>query len=102
MLVRADVDETDVVEMKLGQKAKITVDALPDTSFAGTVIEIGNTAKRSITSSVEGQTNFEVKVVFDQDVPQVRPGMTADVDIETATHSKAHAVPIQAVVVRTE
>ena len=102
MLVKADVDETDVVDMKLGQKAKITVDALPDTSFAGAVTEIGNTAKRSLTSAVEGQTNFQVKVVFDHDVPQVRPGMTADVEIETATHVKALGVPIQAVVVRTE
>jgi HlyD family secretion protein len=102
MLVRADVDETDVVDMQLGQRAKITVDALPDTSFQGTVIEIGNTAKRSITSTVEGQTNFEVKVVFDEDVPEVRPGMTADVEIETATHPKTSAVPIQAVVVRTD
>jgi HlyD family secretion protein len=102
MLVKADVDETDVVDMKLGQKAKITVDALPDTSFNGTVLEIGNTAKRSITSTAEGQTNFEVKVVFDDNVPQVRPGMTADVEIATATHEKAQGVPIQAVVVRTE
>jgi HlyD family secretion protein len=100
MLVRADVDETDVVEMRLGQKAKITVDALPDTSFQGTVMEVGSTAKRSITSTIEGQTNFEVKVLFDQDVPQIRPGMTADVEIETATHARARAVPIQAVVVR--
>jgi HlyD family secretion protein len=102
MLVRADVDETDVVDMKLGQKAKITVDALPDTSFGGRVTEIGNTAKRSLTSTVEGQTNFEVKVVFDTDVPQVRHGMTADVEIETATHEKTLGVPIQAVVVRTQ
>jgi len=102
MLVRADVDETDVVDMRLGQKAKITVDALPDTSFPGTVTEIGNTAKRSGTSSVEGQTNFEVKVVFDAKVPAIRPGMTADVEIETASHPNTLAVPIQAVVVRTE
>ena len=102
MLVKADVDETDVVDMKLGQKAKITVDALPDTSFNGTVVEIGNTAKRSITSTAEGQTNFEVKVVFDDNVPQVRPGMTADVEVATATHGRTRGVPIQAVVVRTE
>lgn len=102
MLVKADVDETDVVDIRLGQKAKITVDAMPDTSFSGTVVEVGNTAKRSITSTVEGQTNFEVKVVFDENVPEVRPGMTADVEIATATHEKTHGVPIQAVVVRTE
>jgi len=102
MLVRADVDETDVVDVRIGQKAKITVDALPDTSFVGTVTEIGNTAKRNTSGGVEGQTNFEVKVVFDQTVPAVRPGMTADVEIETATHPKTNGVPIQAVVVRTE
>jgi HlyD family secretion protein len=102
MLVRADVDETDVVNMVTGQKAKISVDAIPDTTFAGTVTEVGNTAKRSIMSTVEGQTNFEVKVVFDHNVPQVRPGMTADVEIETGTHHGVLAVPIQAVVVRTQ
>jgi HlyD family secretion protein len=102
MLVRAEVDETDVVDMVIGQKAKISVDAFPDTTFAGTVVEIGNTAKRSNISSVEGQTNFEVKVVFDANVPQVRPGMTADVDIETGTHQKTLAVPIQSVVIRTQ
>jgi HlyD family secretion protein len=102
MLVRADVDETDVVDLRIGQKAKITVDALPDTSFAGTVTEIGNTAKRTLTGGSEGQTNFEVKVVFDQDVPQVRPGMTADVEIDTGTREKTLGVPIQAVVVRTQ
>jgi HlyD family secretion protein len=102
MLVRADVDETDVVDLKLGQKAKITVDALPDTSFPGTVTEIGNTAKRTLAGGSEGQTNFEVKVVFDQDVPQVRPGMTADVEIETGTREKTLGVPIQAVVIRTQ
>ncbi|MFN7956691.1 MAG: efflux RND transporter periplasmic adaptor subunit [Candidatus Eisenbacteria bacterium] len=102
MLVRADVDETDVVDMRLGQHTKISVDAFPDTTFPGTVTEIGNTAKRSITSTVDGQTNFEVKVVFDQNVPEVRPGMTADVEIATGTHAQALVVPIQAVVVRTE
>lgn len=102
MLVRADVDETDVVDMQLGQHTKIAVDAFPDTTFPGTVTEIGNTAKRSITSTVDGQTNFEVKVVFDQNVPEVRPGMTADVEIETGTHARALVVPIQSVVVRTE
>ena len=102
MLVRADVDETDVVDVRIGQKVKITVDAIPDTSFAGTVTEIGNTAKLNQVGGVEGQTNFEVKVVFDQTVAAVRPGMTADVEIATATHTRSTAVPIQAVVVRTE
>jgi HlyD family secretion protein len=102
MVVKADVDETDVVDIRLGQKAKISVDAIPDTSYDGTVTEIGNTAKRNEVGAVEGQTNFEVEVTFDQNVPEVRPGMTADVEIETATHPKTNGVPIQAVVVRTQ
>lgn len=102
MIVRADVDETDVVDIRHGQKAKITVDALPDTFFSGTVVEIGNTAKRSASGAVEGQTNFEVEVLFDVSVPGVRPGMTADVEIETNTRLQTTGVPIQAVVVRTE
>jgi HlyD family secretion protein len=101
MIVRADVDETDVVNVALGQKAKITVDAFPDTSFRGEVEEIGNTAKRSTASAIEGQTNFEVEVVFAHEVATVRPGMTADVEIETATHAQTLGVPIQSVVVRT-
>lgn len=102
MLVRADVDEADIVDIRQGLKARITVDALPDTSFPATVIEIANTAKRSMGGGSEGQTNFEVQVVFDHTVPAIRPGMTADVEIDTATHPKTMAVPIQAVVVRTD
>jgi HlyD family secretion protein len=102
MLVKADVDETDVVDVRVGHKATITVDALPDTSFSGSVTRIGNTAKRTATGVAEGQTNFEVEVVFEHTVPRVRPGMTADVEIETATHARTTGVPIQTVVVRTE
>ena len=102
MLVRADVDEADIVDIRQGQKAKIKVDAVPDSSYYGTVTEIGNTAKRNVSTGSEGQTNFEVQVVFDRSVPEVRPGMTADVEIDTGTHPKTKAVPIQAVVVRTD
>jgi HlyD family secretion protein len=101
MLVRADVDETDVVDVRPGQPAKITVDAMPDTSFAGVVTEVGNSASRETnTAGASGQTNFEVKVLFHDEVLAVRPGMTADVEIEVKRADKALAVPIQAVVVR--
>jgi len=101
MLVKADVDETDVVDFKPGQAAKITVDAMPDTSFQGVVTEVGNSASRvTATSGAQGQTNFQVKVLFHDTVQAVRPGMTADVEIEVKRADKALAVPIQAVVVR--
>lgn len=101
MLVKADVDETDVVDVRPGQPAKITVDALPDTSFTGVVTEVGNSASRETnTAGASGQTNFEVKVLFHDEVAAVRPGMTADVEVEVRRANQALAIPIQAVVVR--
>ncbi|MEO6461474.1 MAG: efflux RND transporter periplasmic adaptor subunit, partial [Candidatus Eisenbacteria bacterium] len=100
MMVKADVDETDVVDVRVGQKVKITVDALPDTSFDGTVTEVGNSATRAASGSATGETNFDVEVLFEQTVPEVRPGMTADVEVEVKRADQALAVPIQAVVIR--
>jgi HlyD family secretion protein len=99
MLAKADVDETDVIDLKVGQKATITVDAFPDSSFPAHVSEIAHSAKSGTTSS-SGETDFEVKVLFDNRVPRMRPGMTADVAIETAAKDSVLAVPIQAVVTR--
>ncbi|MGH7727148.1 MAG: efflux RND transporter periplasmic adaptor subunit [Candidatus Eiseniibacteriota bacterium] len=100
MLVKADVDETDVVDVRVEQPATITVDAIPDTSFKGTVTEVGNSATQTTGAAASGETNFEVKVLFSEDVPAARPGMTADVEIEVKRAEKALAVPIQSVVVR--
>ena len=100
MLVKADVDETDVIDVRPGQAAKITVDAFPDTTFGGTVTEVGNSANTLTNNTGSGEKNFEVKVLFSQTVPEIRPGMTADVEIEAKRAVKALAVPIQAVVVR--
>jgi HlyD family secretion protein len=99
MVVKAEVDETDVVEVELGQITKIDVDALPDTSFEGKVTEIGHSALRSGTAAA-GETDFEVKILFDERVGRVLPGMTADVEIETARSDSSLSVPIQSVVVR--
>lgn len=102
MQAKADVDETDVVDLKVGQPATIEVDALPDTSFKAHVKEIAQSATRTGLTGGTGETDFSVEVLFDHKVAQVRPGMTADVAIETARRDSALAVPIQAVVVRTE
>jgi HlyD family secretion protein len=102
MLAKADVDETDVIDLRVGQKATIEVDAFPDTTFAAHVSEIAHSAKGGGTSASSGETDFEVKVLFDDRVARVRPGMTADVSIETASKDSALAVPIQSVVTRSE
>jgi HlyD family secretion protein len=100
MEVEAEVDETDVVNVRPGQPAKITVDAIPDTTFAGRVATVGNSGRQATGASTEEVVNFEVKVRFDSPDPRLKPGMTADVEVETETREQVMAVPIQAVVAR--
>ncbi len=96
-----EVDETDIPNLSLGQKAKITIDALPDKSFTGKVTEIGNSPIQATAAGTSRQaTNFKVKVTLDGQIPEVRPGFTCTADITTATRTKALSVPIQAMTVR--
>lgn len=101
MKVEADVDETDVASVSLGQPVTVKVDALPDTTLPGHVFEIANSPKVSQLGTQEQQTNFEVDVMLDHPPASLRPGMTADVEIKTGTKKGVLYVPIQAVVVRT-
>lgn len=101
MKVEADVDETDVASVRVGQTATVKVDALPDTTLMGHVVEIANSPKMSELGTQEQQTNFVVDVMIDNPPSTLRPGMTADVEIKTATKNGVLHVPIQAVVVRT-
>jgi HlyD family secretion protein len=96
-----EVDETNIPSVALGQRAKITIDAIPDRSFRAHVTEIGNSPIQAQQAGTTRQaTNFKVKVMLDEPVPDVRPGFTCTADITTATRSKAVAVPIPAVAVR--
>jgi len=103
MQVVADVDETDVVNVKLEQPSRVTVDAFPDTVFRGEVIEIASSAKESLYAVSEEKTSadFEVKVLLGGDTSALRPGMTATADVITAEVKNATAIPIQALVTRT-
>jgi HlyD family secretion protein len=98
-----EVDETNVPNVQLGQKAKVTIDALPDRSFRGHVAEIGNSpiqaAGATATAGTQA-TNFKVKVMIDEPIPEVRPGFTCTADITTATRKDVVSVPIPAVAVR--
>ena len=97
-----EVDETNITNVKLGQVAKITIDAIPDRTFKGHVTEIGNSPIQAAGQAATSQqaTNFKVVVVLDEDVPDVRPGFTATADITTATRKNVVVVPIPAVAVR--
>ena len=94
------VNENDVFNVKIGDNARINVDAFPDREFEGSVTEIASTAVTSGANSQAEVTNFEVKIRVDADGEKLRPGMSALSDIETATVTNVIVVPIQSVTVR--
>ncbi|MCF7804732.1 MAG: efflux RND transporter periplasmic adaptor subunit [Candidatus Marinimicrobia bacterium] len=100
MEVIVEVDESDVIDVSLGDSVDVEVDALPDTVFNGTVTEIAHSAVTTGAGSQEQVTNFEITVTLNQRAPELRPGMTADVAIITEVNQNAIVVPIQAVTVR--
>ena len=100
---QVNVDETDIPAVAIGQKAKVTVDAMAGKTFWGKVTEIGNSpiqAAGSTLTSATQATNFLVKVTLDDTIPDVRPGFTCTAEISTATREAAIGVPIQATTVR--
>jgi HlyD family secretion protein len=102
------VDETDIVNLEIGQRADVTIDAVPDRTFSGHVIEIGNTAilrssgqvaSSSATSSTEAK-DFKVVVALDNPPDEIRPGLSCTAKIVTATRHDVLNIPIQALTVR--
>src|ERR1044071_1112073 len=101
MEARVDVNENDVVNVKVGDKAEIKIDAYGDRKFHGTVYQIGNTGKTTGAGTQEEVTNFEVKIRIDDHDVILKPGLSCTADIETNVVKDAVAVPMQAVTIRT-
>jgi HlyD family secretion protein len=95
-----NVNENDVVNVKPGDGARISVDAYPDREIRGIVREIASTALTRNAGTQEEVTNFEVKISIPDRSVRLRPGMSATADVETATVHNVVAVPIQSVTVR--
>ncbi len=95
-----EVDETDIPEVQLGQKATITVDAITGKTFTARVTEIGNSPIQTTGQAATQATNFKVTLQVEGEIPDVRPGFTCTAEITTATRDNAVAVPIQATTVR--
>jgi HlyD family secretion protein len=102
------VDETDIVNVKLSQIADVTIDAIPNKTFKGHVIEIGNTAilrstgvaaSQSAVSSQEAK-DFKVVIALDNPPEEIRPGLSCTAKITTATRKNVLSIPIQALTVR--
>ncbi len=106
------VDETDIVSVKLGQLADVTVDALPGKTFKGHVTEVGDqallrttgVATSQSTTGTEEAKDFKVIVTIDQVTGDqndgLRPGLSATAKIVTAQRSNVLVIPIQAIVQR--
>jgi HlyD family secretion protein len=96
-----EVDETDLPTIRMGQPAKVTIDAMPGQTFPGKVTEIGNSPIQTTGGSAATQaTNFKVVVTLDKEIAEVRPGFTCTAEITTAVRDNVIAVPIQATTVR--
>ncbi len=100
MEVRVNVNENDVVNVKLGDRARIAIDAFPDRTFHGEVKEIASSAKTEGLNTQQEVTNFQVKIRIADKSARLRPGMSANADIETKTVASVVTVPIQSVTVR--
>lgn len=102
------VDETDIVNVKLDQLADISIDAIPNTTFKGRVIEIGNTAILRSTGVAASQSNvssqeakdFKVVIALENPPDAIRPGLSCTSKVTTATRERVLTIPIQALTVR--
>jgi HlyD family secretion protein len=103
------VDETDIVSVKMGQDADVTIDAVPGKVFKGKVTEIGSQAvlrtsglaTTQSTASNQEAKDFKVVVTLSNPPENVRPGLSTTAKIKTAEKKNVLAIPIQALAVRT-
>ena len=104
------VDETDIVNVHLGQPAEVTIDAIPHKVFHGVVSEIGDNAivrstgvaTSQATSTSEEAKDFKVVVTLTDPPADLRPGLSSTAKITTATRNSVLSIPIQALTVRTQ
>lgn len=102
------VDETDIVNVQNGQEAEVSVDAIPGKVFKGHVTEVGDQAllrstgqsTSQTTSGVEEAKDFKVVVTLDHPTDELRPGLSCEAKIITASKQDIVAIPIEALVMR--
>jgi HlyD family secretion protein len=104
------VDETDIVNVKIGQDADVTIDAIPGKLFKGKVTEIGSQAvlrtsglaTTQTTTSNQEAKDFKVVITLDSPPDNLRPGLSTTAKIKTAEKKNVIAIPIQALAVRSK
>ncbi len=105
------VDETDIVNVKNGQPAEVSIDAIPDKIFKGHVTEVGELAilrtsgqasMTEVTANTQEARDFKVVVTLDNPPSSLRPGLSATAKIQTASKQNVLTIPIQALAERTQ
>jgi HlyD family secretion protein len=102
------VDETDIVNVKLGQAAEVTIDAIPGQTFPGTVTEIGDNAivrstgisTSQSTASNQEAKDFKVVITLSHPPDNLRPGLSTTAKITTGSEHGVLTIPIQALTIR--
>jgi HlyD family secretion protein len=104
ILVKVQVDETDVVRLHLGDSAEVTIDAFPDTTFSGRVTEIAQSAilAAGAAASATGDraVDYDVEITLDNPPRDIRPDLSATAKVVTATRDSVLSIPIIALTVR--
>ena len=95
-----EVDETSIPSVKLGQEAKVRIDAYPNKTFEGVVTEVGGSPILAASGAANTAIRFLVKVQIKNPPPDIKPGLSVQADILTGFREKALVVPIQALVMR--
>jgi len=99
MEVEVEVDETDVVGVRIGHTAEVRVDAFPEEPIKGTVTEVGSSALEKLTAAEESK-DFKVVITLEDPPKNLKPGLSASADIITARKDNVLAVPISSLVLR--
>ncbi len=100
MNAEVEVDENDIVLVKIGDTTKVFVDAIPDQTINGVVLEIGHSAITSSTGTQDQTVNFKVKIRITDSESKLRPGMSCNVEIQTKKAENVLSAPLIAVTTR--
>ncbi|MBI2072628.1 MAG: efflux RND transporter periplasmic adaptor subunit [Gemmatimonadetes bacterium] len=105
ILVKVQVDETDVVRLHLGDSADVSIDAFPDTTFSGRVTKVAQSAilpaaAAAASGTADRAVDYDVEVTLDRPPADIRPDLSATAKVVTATRDSALSIPIIALTVR--
>jgi HlyD family secretion protein len=102
--IKVKVDETDVTRLAVGDSAVVEIDAFPDTTFVGRVVEIAHSSVRgaaaTTTAAVDQAVDYEVRIVLLDAPPETRPDFSATAKIVTDIRNQVLSIPIIALTVR--